>query len=389
MLELVYNGFLFFMLAMWLLGMFKLGVPKRFSDWARRHNRFVPAVLWAVFLSFLIGYLLFFSQLNHDHDIPEAVSAAVSGLDRGLNPYIDPVVPRFEARDHIGFSMGLGTYNYLPLDLLVYSGMHHLLGFLGFPVWFVLSNIVFSTIAIGLFRELAPVKWPSYLPIGGMVILYYSFDNCSLTILLMVLSVYALRRLGSRYSVPLSIFLMGLAVMTKVYAAIPFAVLVLWLIQEKLSERRPVEVAKVLGGLGAAAGAGALFVLPFGLGNVFDSAVFFHLTASSRYGTMSGGTLLAEAAMNNPYYAYIAVGAVVAALVASMRLRDLNDRIALVSLVFLMVVVKSSLSLVTVPGIFLGIRLYELTHRIHDEADEPRPSTAPAKVALPKGEEAG
>lgn len=270
------------------------------------------------------------------------MSTAVNGLDNGLNPYVDGVVPRFVMHDGPGFTLGMGTYNYLPLDMLVYSGMHHILGFAGFPFWFVLSNLAFLAIAFYLFHELVPVKWASYLPFAGIVALYYSFDNCSLTILLMVLSVYVLTRLKWSYSAAFSVFLMGLAVMTKVYAAIPFAVLVIWLLQEELRTRRPREALKVFGGLGASVAAGALLVLPFGIMDVLNSAVFFHLSASTRYGTESGGTVLAELAMNSVYYAYFALGAVIAALIASLRLRDMYDRIVLVSFVFLMVVDRKS-----------------------------------------------
>jgi len=387
MLDIAYNGILFFMLAMCLLGMFKLQGPKRLTIWARTHSRLVVGVLWAALISFVVGYLVFFSALQHEHDIPQAVSAAVNGLDNGLNPYVDEVVPRFETHDGLGFTIGMGTYNYLPLDLLVYSGMHNILGFAGFPAWFILSNLAFLAMAFYVFHELVPVKWASYLPFAGIVSLFYSFDNCSLTILLMVLSVYVLTRLKSNYSAAFSVFLMGLAIMTKVYAAIPFAVLVIWLLQEQLRARQPREALKIIGGVGSTVAAGALLVLPFGMTNVLNSAVFFHLSASTRFGTASGGTVLAELAMNSPYYVYIALGAVIAALIATMRVRDLYDRIMLVSFVFLIVVVKNSLSLVTIPGIYLAIRFYSWSHDARVAEDEPVVVVAPTRVSKPHGDD--
>ncbi len=386
-LDIAYNGFLFFMLAMCLLGMLKLQGPRRLTVWVRHHSRFIVGILWAAFISFLVGYLVFFNALKDEHDIPDAVSAAVNGFDNGLNPYVDAVVPRFETHNGLEYTLGMGTYNYLPLDLLVYSGMHYVLGFAGFPFWFVLSNLAFLAIAFYLFHELVPVKWASYIPFAGMVALFYSFDNCSLTILLMILSVYALTRLKWGYSPALSVFLMGLAVLTKVYAAIPFAVLVIWLLQEQFRTRRPWEALKVFGGVGASLAAGALLVLPFGMTDVLNSAVFFHLSASSRSGTASGGTVLAELAMNNAYYAYIAVGAVIVALIASIRLRDLYDRIMIVSFVFLMVVVKDSLSLVTIPGIFLAIRFYWWSHPERVREDEPVAVAAPTTVVNLRSDE--
>lgn len=388
MLDIAYNGFLFFMLAMFLLGMFKVQGASRLTVWAKKHSRLVVGILWAAFISFIVAYLVFFNALDREHDIPEAVSAAVNGFDNGLNPYVDGVVPRFETHNGQEFTIAMGTYNYLPLDLLVYSGMHHILGIAGFPFWFVLSNLAFLAVAFYLLHELVPVKWASYLPFAGMVALFYSFDNCSLTILLMVMSVYVLTRLNWSYSAPLSVLLMGLAVMTKVYAAIPFAVLVIWLVQQEVRKRRPMEALKVFGGVGASLVAGVLLILPFGFTDVLNSAVFFHLSASTRGGTESGGTVLAELAMNSAYYAYIALGAVVVAMIASLRLRDMYDRIMLVSFVFLMVVVKNSLSLVTIPGIFLAIRFYWWSHPVRGREDEPAAVMVPKTAASPLGDEA-
>lgn len=388
-MEAVYNGFLVLMLGMWLLGLFKLQGPSSITEWTSRHRRLIPAALWTVFLAFLVGYILLFNQLNQVHDIPEAVSGAVNGFDRGLNPYVAKVVPRFGGHDALGYTLSMGTYNYMPLDLLVYSGMHALLGFAGFPEWFVISNILFSTVAFVLFHDLVPLRWRSYIPVAGMVILFFSFDNCSLTVLLMVAAMFSLMRLGTNSAVPLAIFLMGLAILTKIYAAIPFAVLVLWLLEDALRARSPSKVGAASAGVAGSLGAGALLILPFGLTNVLDSAAFFHLSASARDGTMSGGTLLADIAMNSPYYAMIAVGALIASLAASIRLRNLFDRVVLVSIVFMMVAAKSSYSLMTVPGLFLVVRFYGWSRRTQIPEPFAARTSMPPSVKLPREDLAG
>ena len=384
LLELIYNGFLFAMLGLWVMGMVKVRRPGGFARWLRSHKRFSVALVWGVFIVFASCYVAFFSTLNQDHDIPEAVNGAVNGLDQGLNPYVDPVVPRFDTTDDLGHTLGMGTYNYLPFDLMVYAGMHGMLSFAGFPAWFVVSNLFFSLLAFYLFKDLVRVKALYYIPLAGTVILFYSFDNCSLTVLLMVLSLYSLRILKGRNSEMMSIGLMGLAVLTKVYAVLPFIVLVLWLLQRRYQEHGFRGALRVLTASGGIAGLGVLLLLPFGVGNVLDSAVFFHLSAATRDGTSSGGTVLAELAMNNAYYAYIAIGAVIAAILASIRLRDLNDRVVLVSIVFLLVVVKSSLSLVTIPGLFLSIRYCELA-RAASAVKAARPTRTPHAERLSTG----
>jgi len=155
---------------------------------------------------------------------------------------------------------------------------------------------------------------------------------------------------------------MGLAVLTKAYAVVPFIVLVLWLVGEQLRLRRVEETVRLAMAGAASAAIGVLVMLPFGVSNVLNSAVFFHMSTTSRAGTSVGGTALAELAMGSPYFAYIAVGAIIAALLVSLKSRSLYDRIALVS-------IKSSYALLIVPGLFIVLRVREWM-----EVSAPQPS---------------
>jgi hypothetical protein len=47
-------------------------------------------------------------------------------------------------------------------------------------------------------------------------------------------------------------------------------------------------------------------------------------------------------------------------MIASLKVKNLNDRMILVSMVFLLVVVKSSQALVVLPGVFLPLKLLDL-----------------------------
>jgi len=109
----------------------------------------------------------------------------------------------------------------------------------------------------------------------------------------------------------------------------------------------------------ASATIGVAVMIPFGIMNVLNSAVFFHLSTATRAGTSVGGTALAELAMGSPYYAYIAIGAIVAALLVSLKFRSLYDRVVLVSIAFSLVSIKSSSALLIVPGLFIVLRVRE------------------------------
>jgi hypothetical protein len=368
--DLLFNGFLFFMAAVWLLGMVKRKSLSGLTGSLKKHGRkFVPIVVWAVFLSFCFSYVVWFDQFSAAHDIPEAVDAGVIDLSHGGNPYVDKVIPRFDTQYGIDTKVDFGTYNYLPLDLMIYTGMHGALGFLGSPLWFVVSNLMLWGVAFAAFYVFIPIKLRGYIPFAGTCMLFYSFDNAALTALLIVASIYALRKMRSDRAGMVSIIIMGLAVVTKAYAVVPFIILLLWLLGEQLRLRRIVESARLAIAGVASAAIGVLVMLPFGVMNVLNSAVFFHMSTATRAGTSIGGTVLAELAMGSPYYAYVAVGTVAAALIVSLKLRNLYDRIVLASIVFSLVSIKSSLAVLIVPAFFIVLRVREWM-----EASEPLPS---------------
>jgi hypothetical protein len=213
--------------------------------------------------------------------------------------------------------------------------------------------LVFSGIAMAVLRPLVRVKWTTFVPVAGTVMLFYSFDNASLTLLLMVLSVYAYRT-NKTHPAFFAIVMMSLATLTKVYAAIPLLLLVLFELEKQLKGRN----------WRAASGVIALLLLvPFGVQTVLDSAVFFHTSGEAREGTSIGGTVLAEIAAESAYYAVLSIVLVLVALVVSFKLKSLNDRVLLVAVVFLLVSIKSSLAPLSVAGLFLVLSL-------RDRADE-------------------
>lgn len=345
-------------MALWLWSARRKGVPKLVAG-LRRRRLWIAGVLWVVFIVFAGAFVAAFDYFDEIHDIDEAVDGGAAAVADGINPYSEPVVPRFKEKYDENTSWTMGTYNYLPLDLLVYSGARYLLGDLGSPLWFVVTNLMFSGIALYFLRGLLRVKWLSYVPFAGTVMLFYSFDNASLTLLLMIMSVLAWKRFRKAPE-EFGIVLMALAALTKVYAVIPLAVMVLFGLQKGVLGRDWKRTAKVLGASAAGAFIALALVVPFGADEVLDSAVFFHTSDDARVGTSYGGTVLAEVAMGSDYFSYIAVAIVAIALLGSMWMPNEYDRILIVMVAFLLVSVKSSLGTLTVAGLFLALRLREL-----------------------------
>jgi len=357
LLDIFYNGVLLSILLLWLLS----ERPKRFGrliSFAKTHPTSLVLVLWTMFLSFAVAYCLCFDQLADMHDIPNAVDSAVLSQSGGVNPYSHDVVPRFEGRYTSHPSWSLGPYNYLSLDLIVYYGIHAVAGGLGMPIWFVAANLMFSAAAFIILQDMLQVKWRFYAPIAGIAMLFYSFDNASLTFLLIVASMYLYSNLRSNNGSVATIIL-GLAVMTKIYAIIPFVVFVLYELELRAHMREWRAFAKVSASVGASGVFAIGLMLPFGIDNVIKSAVLFHLSAGARVGTSSGGAFLSELPLSDHLSTIISVALVLVSVIAALKLKSLNNRMLLVSLILLVVVSKSSQALLVVPGLFLVLRMRE------------------------------
>jgi len=354
----LYNGILAILVLIWLLG-FRSKRTGGIVAFLRRYGTPITVLLWVLFVAFGAWYILNFSYFEEIHDIDDAVDMAVGSVVDGTNPYEEFVVPRFKGKYSPVVEWTFGPYNYMPLDLVTYVGANSVLGWLGSPEWFVVTNLVFSGIAMYLLRNLTRVSLISFVPIAGTAMLFYSMDNASLTLMLMVLSLWALDS-KHKYSSEMAIFVMGLATLTKVYAGLPLAVMFLFEAEKRFRKPDWACVKRLALTVCAVVVIAAVLMLPFGVNHVLEAAVFFHASEESRVGTSIGGTLLSEMAPGSDLFVYIAVAVVLSALIGSFLLPNMNDRVMLVMISFLLVVVKSSLAPLTVPGIFLAIRLREI-----------------------------
>ena len=369
LLDPFYSGILAGIIALWLLG-FRPPIATKLAAGLKKRRNLVSIAVWSIFFLFAAAYVLNFGYFEDIHDIDDAVDAGYHSLKNGINPYKDDVIPRFKEKYSAHPEFANGTYNYMPLDLLVYYTAGSLTSSLGKPLWFVLTNLIFAGAAFYILQRLLKVRWTSYLPAAGIVMLFYSFDNASLTLLLMISSLYARERLESRSEL-VSIFLMGLATLTKVYAAIPFAIMLLFDIESKARSRDWRKMTEPLGAAVISAVVGVVVMVPFGFSSVLNSAVLFHASAGSRIDTASGGTLLSELIANSQYFAVMSFAMVLIAVLVSFRFKNLNDRVLLVTAVFLLVSAKSSLAPLTVAGLFLVMRLRDraLARKAKEKAD--------------------
>lgn len=359
MIDIFYNGILGALVLMWVVGCRRAYIGRAVSV-LKRHILVVSVLFWLALAAFAVFFVAEFDYFDSIHDIDEAVETAVVSYEAGINPYEEFVVPRFKGKYVPGVEWTFGPYNYLPVDLLAYVGFYEAFGWLGSPVWFVVTNLILSAAAFTLLGRLLRTEWVAYAPLAGIVMLFYAFDNASLTLLLMVLAMYAYLRSQWHPGV-LAIVLMSFATLTKIFAAIPLVILVLFELQRQITSRSWKDVAKTAAATAVGALSAVLIMLPFGIQNVLDSAVFFHTSEELRIGTSCGGTLLSEVALGSEYYSMISIAFVFASLVVGMRMRSLNDRVLLTTVVFLLVSIKSSLAPLIVAGVFLMLRFKEIS----------------------------
>lgn len=74
-----------------------------------------------------------------------------------------------------------------------------------------------------------------------------------------------------------------------------------------------------------------------------------------------GGTLLSELPLDSDYYSVISIASIVAALVVSLRFKNLNDRVLIVTMAVLLVSVKSTFAPFSVVALFLILRVRGFT----------------------------
>lgn len=303
------------------------------------------------------AFVLFFDHFEDSHDIDNAVDAATGHFLRGGNPYADEVVPRFPEIYHGSARMLVnGTYNYLPLDLLIYSGMKQVFSFLGTPYWFIAANGIFAAIAGFFYWRMTRLNPLILFPVAASIFIVFSFDNVCLTsvfILAGMMLFYKPERTGNEMLLALLLF--GLASLTKILAVVVLATFILVYAQLAIRGRSKgfasLTAVYCMGMLGIA----LAIIAPFGVNNVIDSTIFFHADPALRIDTAMGGTPLYHLLGESGLFLPVFIGATAVALALSLRFGDILDRILFVEMIFLMILITASHSALVIPAILLSL----------------------------------
>jgi len=327
---------------------------ERVVGFITRNMRIVIPIFWLLFAIMLSVFFISFDYLEDSHDIDDAIESATEYLSDGGNPYRDEVVPRFtEPYEGPDTEMVNGTYNYLPLDLIAYTGFRQLFWFLDGPIWFVLTNAIFSFIAAFLFWKTSRMNPLLLTPIAGGIFVFFSFDNVCFTALLVSAGLLFLYRPDSCYHPIIALIMFGLATLTKPFAALILLALLLAYLHVIVRERDRQMIIPLILGVLVICGIALLVILPFGIDNVVDSTLLFHADPDERGVTSIGGTPVYELIGQTSLYSLISGGIVIASLIISIRFDDLLNRLMIVEVVFLAVMIKSSFSAILLPAMIV------------------------------------
>jgi hypothetical protein len=111
-------------------------------------------------LLLLIAYYIIIPIEGFMVDVDDAIISAVQGFVGGTNPYQEPIVPHtYQQGDYADINSNatsngtLDTYNYLPVDLVLYSIAFILFSPLVGNLWFYLTNVLIISLSINLFAK--------------------------------------------------------------------------------------------------------------------------------------------------------------------------------------------------------------------------------------------
>ncbi|MHA2363233.1 MAG: hypothetical protein ACXAC7_04700 [Candidatus Hodarchaeales archaeon] len=271
---------------------YNLGILTLFIFWLTRNNDRNPLegwikrgnlkLLWILFIVVLILSLV--SNLTFlGSDVDDAVVSGTMAFSSGSNPYQEDVVVHF---DRNGTKI-LGLYHYFPSDLLVYTVIYFLFGFLEifdprlFNSWFFIGNVIFLSLGYLLTRKIVDVPDNRLFPLYGLITSFFLFTNSSLALLYFLIGFYLFKRFKDKnepYRLDFGIFSYIMSAGVKYIAGL---LLVVHTLEDALTIRRlqdlriirPYLVGSVLF---------FLLILPFGFFDVLKATFLYQGEISAR-----------------------------------------------------------------------------------------------------------
>ncbi|MFW9855575.1 MAG: hypothetical protein ACFFFG_10965 [Candidatus Thorarchaeota archaeon] len=256
---------------------------------------FSKGILYYI-LGVAVVFLILFSQGFFGGDITLSIIDATQLLWGGQNPYVVPAVRHAEPNNPGVFR--LGTYAYLPVDLVLYTfllGSFHTIASLIFggviPDFIpdfnvqgiVLANLIFLAISFRIIQKTLEIRGKEALLLTLVLFIPVIWNNVCLTQMLFLAGCYFQHQSKSNYTV----LFWTLSMLTKYFTGI-FVVALL------VNYLRDFDFTNGLKLLTEMFLLTSLFFVLFGPIEVLNSTVLFYNTPERTLDGSFGGTVLAE-----------------------------------------------------------------------------------------------
>jgi hypothetical protein len=321
--------------------------------WLSLTNRKIMLSEKILYVGLIISFViyLFFQGNMFAGDITQGVLAGARMLWEGKNPYVIPEVPH---ADSFG-SFRMGTYAYLPIDLLFYSltlgGMNLISSIIAGPEipWFLpgynemgilVINSFLMIISIYLIRDILEIRMKQAILLGSLFFIILIWNNVCLAQTLFFIGWYFHKNNRTN----LTVFFWSLSMLSKYFAGIFIVAYII----EFLKKNDYIEVLKKTA---IPAVLSIIVSVPFGIINVLNSTVLFYNTEERILDGSFGGSIISELVIflnhENIVWIYTISGFFIILIIA-LLLKDLPQRLVVTSCLALCVITGISVQFLVI-----------------------------------------
>lgn len=313
-------------------------------------KKLILSIIWIGFILSIVSTVVFYQDIKNAHDIDDATEGAVSNFLKGINPYKENVVPRFSEKYHgDNTPMINSTYNYLPLSLLFYSIPYYIFyEYLG-TLWYPIVNLILGFAVFLMVSYTFPaISKKIFLPIIGMISLFFIFDNVMLALLFLSIAFYYLIKSREKYRYFFVLLFLFLTVSVKFTGLIILSVFLLYLIQKYRFRNGNIN-AQIALFIILSSLLTIILIFPFGLHNVLYSTIFYFSSISIRsQSSVYGGTLL-TCICNSQFFSFVSTLLIIILVALSIFIKPLYARLFFPESLLPFFTIQASHALLMVP----------------------------------------
>jgi hypothetical protein len=316
---------------------------------------FTISISWA----FLIAIIVFPSS-----DVDEAMTGAIKAFLMGINPFVEKVVPHILLLPS-GNELVYGTYNYGPIDLLVYTIGYLLFSpFFGDVWWLFFTNLVIVFTMYLFIRKIIPISDSVMLLPFMFLFSWFLQDNVVLMCFFLTMAWYIYYNVNSKYKHTIVVIILTLGVLTKLFIAFVLGAYFIYIFKRDLK----LWIINTIVGLITT----AIVIIPFSIFDVLKSMLFFHVDLDTRgeYATIQGGlpTYLSLFGLN---WLFIPLAVILVMLFLFISEKYAKDEIELKLTIFtilnLILLPNSGYSFFMIPSVFILVQYYKNHYSLHNK----------------------